>query len=86
MQNLCWENEFYLHENKNHFHIMVSHLKVEAISEWSYLLQSEILNSFVLVQMNSALNGCSICSCAGVKQRFFEGDVFPRRVYLPFPF
>ena len=79
MQNLCWENEFYLHENKNHFHIMVSHLKVEAIREWPNLLQSEI------VQISS-LSGCSIFSCAGANQRFFEGDVFPRRVHLPFPF
>ena len=84
MQNLCCENEFYLHENKNHFHIMVSHLKVEAIIEWPNLLQSEILSSIVLMQMSS-LNGCSILSCAGVKQRFFEGDVFSRE-YLPFPF
>ena len=79
MQNLCCENEFYLHENKNHFHIMVSHLKVEAISEWPNLLQSEIMQI-------SSFSGCSIFSCAGVKQRFFEGDVFPRRVHLPFPF
>ena len=79
MQNLCWENEFYLHENKNHFHIMDSHLKVEAIREWPNLLQSEI------VQISS-LSGFSIFSCAGVKQRLFEGDVFPRRVHLPFPF
>ena len=84
MQNLCCENEFYLHENKNHFHIMVSHLKVEVIIEWPNLLQSEILSSIVLMQMSS-LNGCSIFSCAGVKQRFFEGDVFSRE-YLPFPF
>ena len=70
MQNLCCENEFYLDENKNHFHIMVSHLKVEVIIEWPNLLQSEILSSIVLMQMSS-LNGCSIFSCAGVKQRFF---------------
>ena len=49
---------------------MVSHLKVEAIIEWPNLLQSEILSSIVLMQMSS-LNGCSIFSCAGVKQRFF---------------
>ena len=49
---------------------MVLHLKVEAISEWPNLLQSEILSSFVVMQMSS-LNACSIFSCAGVKQRFF---------------
>ena len=78
MQNLSCENEFYLHENKNHFHIMVSHLKVEAISKWLNLLQSEILSSSVLVQMSS-LNGCSVFSCAGVKQHFFRGGFFFER-------
>ena len=50
---------------------MVSHLKVEAISALPNLLQSEIL------QISSLSGGCSIFSCAGVKKRFFEGDVFP---------
>jgi len=51
---------------------MVSHLKVEAISEWPNLLQSEILSSFVLVQMSS-LNGYSIFFLCRCEAALFRG-------------